>query len=253
MCILSKPLLACDGKEVVISGRMNYPPLSWLSTSGLKGSTIAIVQSALADLGIESRTVGDIPWKRVLKNAGQGDIDIIVGVRKTQERNEYLEFIEPAITPAVQALFYHVDREVKYERWRDLQSLTGSVVLGSSFGKDFDFFLLQNLDVERVETMEQNFQKLIRNRVDYILGPYATTTLFLEKEGLETQIVTNRKPIVVLDEYIAVSKASPCVSVADQLSTVLNQKLDNGDLEKAMEAHFIEWFEEFGITDDMYY
>lgn len=253
MLCVYQTVAACKGEEVKISGRMNYPPLSWSSDGVLKGSTISLVENALAELGIKSRTEGDIPWKRVLKNAKEGDIDIVVGVRKTEERKGFLHFVEPAITPAVQSLFYHADRSVEYEQWADLSKLTGSVVLGSSFGKSFDEFMMANLDIEQVETIEQNFKKLVKNRVDYIIGPFATTNLYLEKEGLSGEIFSNRKPIVVLDEYIAISKNSPCLGLSDKLGGILTRMNQSGEMGEEMEKHFILWFEEFGITDDMFY
>lgn len=246
-------VFACNGQEVKISGRINYPPLSWSSGGVLKGSTISLVENALAELGIKSRTEGDVPWKRVLKNAKEGEIDIVVGVRKTEQRNEFLHFVEPAITPAVQSLFYHVDREVEYDQWSDLSQLTGSIVLGSSFGKAFDNYMLENLDIEQVESVEQNFKKLVKNRVDYLIGPFATTNLYLEKEGLSAEIVSNRKPIVVLEEFIAISKSSPCLALSDKLGAILTRMNQSGEMAEEMEEHFILWFEEFGITDEMFY
>lgn len=244
-------VMACDGKTAIIAGRDNYPPLSWGYEGNLQGSSIEIAKLILKQLSVESKTDEILPWKRNLLRAKTGEVDMLVGVRKTDDRLTYLDFVEPPLTPAVQSIFYVVDRPLNIHQWSDLKSKTGSIALGSSFGHDFDEFMHRELDIEYVESIEQNFDKLLKNRSDYMIGSLMTTNLYLEKRGLTGTIINYKKPVAVLNEYIAISKKSPCRKLAKPMGDILTEQINSGAIDELLEQQFIIWFNQHLNMDGM--
>ncbi len=236
---------ACDNGTARISGQTDYPPLSWVDNNQLEGSSIEIAVLLFAEVGIKAQVDEGGPWKRVLMRAQNGEVDLLLGVRKDAERQHFLNFIEPALTPAVQSVFVHKARDFVFNQWSDLKGKSGNVLLGSSFGNEFELYQLNNLNIEYTETIEQGFQKLLLNRVDYILGPNTTYEVYLQKEKLAEVIVAKEAPLNIINEYFAFTKSSSCNRFAAHFSRRLTEIVNSGSIDKYLENNFIKWFEKF--------
>lgn len=242
---------ACDNGTAIISGRTNYPPLSWRNKDKLDGGLVQLAKNLFLGVNVVASSDEGGPWKRILLRAQRGEIDLLLGIRRTKERENYLVFIEPPVTPAVQSVFVRKDRVFEYKEWDDLIGRTGNITLGAKFGKEFDTYLAKNLDIEYSETPEQIFQKLMLDRVDYMLGPLATTVLYLEKEQLSFEIVNMLEPLTILNEYFAIPKNSPCSIHAEYIGERLKKITETEEMDNIIEKSFLLWFDQMGITDVM--
>ncbi|MBL4866244.1 MAG: transporter substrate-binding domain-containing protein [Pseudomonadales bacterium] len=250
---LSSVLQACDNGFAIISGRTNYPPLTWREGDTLDGGLVQLAKNLFLEVDIEASSDEGGPWKRILLRAQRGEIDLLLGIRRTKEREKYLIFIEPPVAPAVQSIFVHKDRDFKYKNWDDLKGKTGNITLGAQFGKEFDTYSRNNLDIERSETPEQIFKKLVLNRVDYMLGPLATTILFLEKEELSFDIINKNIPLTVINEYFAIPRNSPCARYAEYIGEGLRKVTSGEEMDRILETNFMIWFDQKGISEDLKY
>lgn len=242
-CLLihSQSVWACTDGKAVISGSIDYPPLSWREGNKLVGTNIELVQNILSEKDVEATTDEGGPWKRVLERARRGEVDILVGVRKTPEREKYLTYIEPQITPAVQGVFLMAKDVDNYQGWETLKGMAGGIKLGASFGDEFDAYAKENLHIEETRTLAQNFKKLTSGRIDYILGPLMTIILNLQKEDLIGEVINSDIELLVLDEYVAISKKSECIEYIDHFSTQVKSHLEDGRLDTIMEKYFEKW------------
>ena len=248
---ISLPTYACDDGYAIVSGRTNYPPLSWRQDDYLDGGLVQLAKNLFSSVNVKATSDEGGPWKRILLRAQRGDIDLLLGIRRSKHREEYLVFIEPPVTPAVQSVFVHKNRDFSYSEWSDLKGKTGNITLGTQFGKEFDAYIIENLDMEYSETPEQIFKKLVLNRVDYMLAPLATTILFLEKEGLSFEIINKSVPLNVIDEYFAIPKNSPCVKHAEAIANSLKNTAGSDVMDNIIETNFMLWFQQKGISDEM--
>ncbi|MBL4608301.1 MAG: amino acid ABC transporter substrate-binding protein [Pseudomonadales bacterium] len=233
--------LGCKGGSVLISGGSTYPPLSWQHEGKLKGASIDLVTKIFSELNIKVITDGGGPWKRVVLRAQQGKVDMLVGVRRNPEREAFLDFIEPPITPAAQAIFIRKADNFEYSGWSDLKGKVGASTLGVSFGSEFDAYAKENLHIERVKTINQNFRKLQKNRIDYILGPLLPTLLYAEKSGYRYKIKFIRKPFMIIDEYVAFSKLSDCRQHREYFKKRITEITADGSMDELLEKQYLNW------------
>ncbi len=246
----STSFASCDEGTAIISGDTRYPPLSWQKGGTLVGTNVEMVQKIFAEVGIKAIADEGGPWKRVLLRAKRGEVDLLLGVRKSPEREEYLTFVYPAITPSVQGVFFPAGKKSAYEEWSDLKNKVGSITLGASFGKEFDKYMHENLYIEEVRMVEQNFTKMELGRVDYILGPLMPTLMYLRKAGYTTKIVNSTKPLLIIDEFLAFSQKSSCKKYAAHFSKRIQELIEDGSIDTIMEKYFISWFEDEGDAVD---
>ncbi|MBL4866453.1 MAG: transporter substrate-binding domain-containing protein [Pseudomonadales bacterium] len=238
---LIAPSYACENGTALISGGPNYPPLTWRVGNGLVGANVKLAKLLFAEVEIDAQADEGGPWKRVLLRARRGKLDLLLGVRKNLERERYLTFIEPPITPSVQSVFTSTDRTFHYQEWQDLSGKIGGVTLGTSFGKIFDTFAKEQLQIEQARTMKQNFNKLNLGRIDYLLGPLMTTILYTRLTGFDDMIIHKTAPLMVINEYLAIPKNSTCHQYIEHFSKRVNEVQLDGSYDLLLEEYFILW------------
>lgn len=246
MCalLLAPASRACEDGVAVISGGDTYPPLSWRRGDTLVGASVDMVRQILSEVGVTAKPDEGGPWKRVLRRTRDGQVDILMGVRKSPEREHFLLYLDPPITPSVQGVFVPVQHAFHYNTWKDLQGKSGSITLGTNFDDEFDAYAREHLALQAVRKVEQNFMKLDKGRVDYMLGPLVPTQLYLEKFGYTGKIINADTPLMTLQEYVAISRKSPCIKHATHISKALQSWTDSGKINDAMENSFVDWFQE---------
>lgn len=237
------PALALPGAQaaqcerVVISGGSDYPPLHWYDGKTLTGASIEVATSALAALKIpyEVRYYG--PFTRALKGAEEGEIDVLATLKDTEERRRFLAFAEPAVFTSPIAVFVARDRPFPYREWKDLAGKRGGVTRGYTYGDGFDEYLAQNLKVEAEQKTYMNFDKLDAGRIDYLITGYYNGLADLAKNGQLDRFTPLRPYVTDSKNYIAFSKASPCLKYLKPLSRQLEIMANSGLTREILERH----------------
>ena len=234
--------LACGNGRAVISGAIAYPPLSWRDANNkLVGASVELAQRIFSEVGITAISDEGAPWKRVIQRAKLGQIDLVLGVRKTPAYETALTYIEPPITPSSQSVFISAQRPFLYHSWSDLKNKAGSMTLGTSFTDEFDKFSKHELHIQYVNKVEQNFTKLEKSRVDYILGPRLPLQLYIKKHGFEGKIVPADTYLMVINEYFAFAKDSPCRHYQAHFENRLKEYVKDENMEPLLEKYFARW------------
>ncbi len=236
-------------EKVIISGHGNYPPLSWNEKGILKGSAVDFALKVFKDLGVAAEADEGGPWKRVLYRTLKGEVDMLLSVRKSEQRETFLNYVEPPLTSAVQSVFVAKERPLEFSEWQDLIGKTGNVTLGTRFGQEFTAFSEKNLTLEYTETIEQAFKKLLNNRVQYVAGPKATYMLYLIKENAQMDVLAINPPLVTLREYFAFSKNSPCIGLMEEFQKRVSAYQNLGLFDELLENSFNEWYETQGFAE----
>lgn len=232
---------AAQCKRVVFSANPDYPPYHWAEGDHIAGASVALTGRILDELGVpwEARFVG--PWLRVLKSAEYGEIDLVVSLKPTPEREAYLEFTRSPAFPNPMAVFATRARPVKFDGFADLIGRRGGRSKGDRFGDEFDRFAEQHLALEDADSLEINFQKLLAGRVDYVVTGLYTGRAHLLAAGLGQKIAP--LPRLVNEGFIhhGFARRSPCAALASAVDARLAAALRSGLTARLLEEALQQW------------
>lgn len=245
LCCLSGTVYAdivteqCD--VVRFTAHPNYPPFHWAEDNHIVGLTPALAQRIFSTLGVESKSVNVGPWTRVLFSAQQGHVDMILGLKKTPERESYLTFTE---TPALQnpfAIFVLKGHEFEYQSWEDLKGRIGNMNRGDRFGETFDNFVANHLRIQRVQGLKANFDMLKLRRTDYFITGLNTGLAYLRGEGLESLYTVLDPPVVIGQIDFGFVKQSPCAALMGRFDQELAKLIGENSLKDEFAKHWQLW------------
>jgi polar amino acid transport system substrate-binding protein len=200
---LSAPVSA---QALVACGHPIYPPLSWDQNGQLKGVAPHVVQHLFGELGYSVQLDVRANWKRCLHEARAGQVDIVVSAYITDERREYLSYADDYVLDDPVAIFVNRQHRFAFDRLQDLHDKTAGLLLGDSFGDQYDRFVRQHGQVEWVSRGEQNFSKLALGRIDYMPLGRDTGRLQSLKLNLGRQIEALPRALTTEHYYIAVRR-----------------------------------------------
>ena len=169
--------------------------------------------------------------------AEEGSIDLLVNLRVTPERSEWLEFSKNPTFPNPIAIFMRKERAIPFQSWDELKPLRGGTTIGDKFGGGFDEYLNDNLYVEKVANVSSNFRKLEAGRIDYFVTGYHLGMTWLSFHGLSDEIVALRP--FVSDQWIHLgfSKRSRHVALLPEIDRRLARLAANGTLNKLLDDY----------------
>lgn len=228
-------------ERVVVSANPDYPPYHWVEGDRLVGASVALTGRILDELGVpwEARPVG--PWPRVLKSAEYGQIDLIVGLKPTPEREAYLVFSRAPLFPNPMAVFAAKSRKLRFDAPKDLVGLRGGRTAGDRFGEAFDRYAAQQLSLEDADSLAVNFQKLAAGRVDYVVTGLYTGRAQLAAAGLSERIVPLPKPVNEGSIHNGFSRRSPCASLLEAMDAKLAEARRSGLAHRLLEEALQRW------------
>lgn len=200
--------------EITYATNPNYPPYGWATDDvSYRGASKELL-NLLVPQGVALKPVV-VPWQRAQIMAKKGDIDMLLSIRVTPEREQYLNFFPaPAFANSI-VIFALQDSQLKTASWSHLQKYRGGVSRGDSFGSGFDEYLKQNLSVEVALNMTANFKKLALGRIDYFVSSEYLGRAYLARrpEVRKAKIVSLMPPVNTDMIHFAFSKSSACNSL----------------------------------------
>ena len=227
--------------KLVFATNPNYPPFSWVQDkTRYQGASIALLRK-IALPGVTMEAV-IYPWNRAQAMARAGQIDLLLSLRITPEREQYLAFTHSPAFPNPIVVFAPEEGPLKTADWKLLEKYRGGVSLGDSFGGGFDTYLKEHLRVEVAETMTENFKKLRLGRIDYFVsGEYLGRAYLRRAVGQGERRIVALSPLVSR-EYIhfAMSRKSRCLNllplIDEKLKELMRQGLPARLLEEALDS-----------------
>lgn len=228
---------AAECEKVVVSADSDYAPLHWYDGKRLTGASIEIATRMLAALEIpfEVRYVG--PFHRVLKEAESGEVALVSSLKLTPERQQYLAYTSVPLFTNPVAVFVARDRRFPYAGWQDLVGKRGAITLGNQFGGGFDEFMRDKLKVETAQKVYMNFSKLDAGSIDYLITGYYSGLIYLRDSGQAERFMPLLPYVSETDNYIALSKANPCVKYLPRINAQLELMQKRGELQAVLEHY----------------
>ncbi|MCU1760830.1 transporter substrate-binding domain-containing protein [Pseudomonas sp. 14P_8.1_Bac3] len=210
-----------------------YPPVTWSDGKQVRGLAPSVVQKLFGELGYEVEIVVLGNWKRCLLDAAEGQVDVVMAYRTAQREQSMLFSTLPVLREEV-ALFINRQHPVQVERLQDLTRYRGGLLIGESYGVEFDRMVAQHNNIEWVSENRQNFGKLIRGRIDFITQERRTGQLYVENLPGAQDIVALPNALSVDYLRIAVSRRSPLARRMPEIESQLQRMVDAGDIERLL-------------------
>ncbi|AZZ92887.1 transporter substrate-binding domain-containing protein [Hahella sp. KA22] len=210
---------------------LEFPPLEFTGEDGEPtGVAVEVVHRVMAALGLQV-SIDVHPWSRSLDRVRKGDADAIFTAYKTPEREQFLDYSNVVLIPQVIALYARKDSPINFNGdLLALQDKQFGVVSTISYGAVFDQMRNQ-LRVQRVEDIEQNFKKLMLGRIDILISNIYVADWELKKTGFTKHI--SRLPLEVerLPSFIAFSKARDLTALRDRFDKELLRLKESGEFD----------------------
>ncbi|MGH1371227.1 MAG: substrate-binding periplasmic protein [Cellvibrionaceae bacterium] len=166
------------------------------------------------------------PFQRCLFSMANGSLDMMVFVSATQERFDYLDFIQ--VWPSTRKIpFYVRDGEQKrLTRYDDLSGLRIGVVNGYAYFPRFDKD--NSLKKITVTTERQLTHMLQANRIDTYI---AFDAIHFDQHSERKKVVKAPfEKTVESSALIAISKKSPLENILPQIEREIISMIDDGSL-----------------------
>jgi polar amino acid transport system substrate-binding protein len=157
------PLPAAAGRDLVLAAT-EYPPYtSEALEQGGPMSQIAIAALQHAGYGVRLRF---LPWARALRLAEQGEVDGLLAVWHSPERERSFWFSRPVVSNRLVLCGREAHMPRRFDGFAALHDYTLGVVRGYAKPAGLD---AANLTVEEATDDLQNLRKLVADRVDLVL------------------------------------------------------------------------------------
>ncbi len=236
----------CDKGTIIMSGKPEYPPVSWSKDKQLLGLGFLTMKQITQqlnqneNLNLKLETTPPLPWKRAIQMTKLGKIDILVGIRESTERSEFLTFIPTPLIESAQNIFSLKGTQISTRN--DLIAKTGGIIAGINFSSDFKLFAAQQkLALEEVQTLDQNIQKLELKRLDYFIAPLLPTIHHIKNSKIDIDIQFTVLPIFTSEEKIAISNKSSCLKYINHFNALLESLHHNGFIDHQFETLTQDW------------
>lgn len=183
----------------------------------------------------------DCPLKRCLKMLETGEADIAIGVQQSPERLRYLQYLTTPYrrTSTDRVFLQRAGDSRRIVRYEDLSNLRIGVKQGSEYFDRFDED--ERLAKDPAPTNEATLRKLMLSRIDVAPMPEDQALALLEQLGLrhDVQLATLRVPDPT-PRFIAVSKASPALTLLPRMERAMREMRDDGALAAIYNRHYYQ-------------
>lgn len=216
--------LSRDCSLLSYNGGNNLHPLFYRANRHSYGILSDVLGTAAKRSKTSLSLAQEKPWKRLLLELKQGDLDFLVGVTHNTNLGDIFDFSVP-ISSINLKVYANRDYPFKFDQLSDLESLIGGKLLGMSLGDKVDKFAFENLVIEEKISLASLFKMLAFGRLDYVVMYETAGDQFLQKTNLHHSIVSLDKPLHVIDLHIAATRKSTCkASIKKVLNEIRLQK-----------------------------
>ncbi|MBN1968117.1 MAG: transporter substrate-binding domain-containing protein [Candidatus Delongbacteria bacterium] len=224
-------------KLIAPTGIINEPLEIIDTDNSVTGFDFDILRMALNSSGIKlDYYKGSVPWDRHLLMIKEGQLDVGVASSWVKERASYAYYSFPYRNEYI-ALYVRNEDENKYhvQSLDDLLGLDISIGVkkGFSYGGKVDRLIEKLGDrIEWVHDNEQNYNKLVNNRIDAILSYPLEHDDYVNELGLTGKLKLVENSVTTSGKvYFILSKSTCNIETLDKLNEGLVQIETNGKLD----------------------
>lgn len=225
-------------EERIIMVTEEWPPFRLndaASPWGFRGIDIDLVRALSAETGIGIE-VQRHPWARALELMRSGQADMITGVARTAEREQFMHYIPVSYCAVHPVLYTQAGRGGQFRSYQDLFGPSVGYSLHSAYFQPFD----SDARINKVglSTEVQMLQVLALKRLDVIIGTDPNISFDIARLGLRDQVEpTHYQPPDSTALFIALSRKSQAMRHAAAIENALQRLVASGAVEKIVHAY----------------
>ncbi len=136
-------------QSLVVGISTGYPPYYYEEDGSYTGFCIEAINAVAEQLDIKVQ-YSAYPWKRMILSAQKGEVDAVMPLFKTDEREKYLIFDGLELAPETNNFFVSKESKISFnDSLDDLTSYRIGVVEGYSYGSRFDDFVFPKKEITK--------------------------------------------------------------------------------------------------------
>jgi len=223
-------------KTLLASGHPEWSPVMWQSGDSIIGAGPELVQKICTDLKIKCDIKYEGQWQEVQDKVKNNEVDMLVAAYKTTPREQYMDY-SVAYTDDPITLFIKNGVSFPYQKWDDLVGKKGVVMIGDSYGQEFDEYIAKNLTVDKVATTKEAFDEIINGKADYFVYALYSGKNEIKKQHLTDKIQSIPNYVAAEKFYITISKNSPFAKYLSKINELIKKYQADGTIDKLMEKN----------------
>lgn len=206
--------------ETLVVGVSNgYPPYYYEEDGSLTGFCVETIDAVAETIGIDVK-YEIYPWKRLIVNAQNGDIDAIMPLFTTEKREEYLIFEGLELAPETNHFFTSTESNISFDgNLEGLKQYNVGVVDQYSYGDIFDSFQFPKKQITRSD--KHLIDMFMHHRFDIGVGNRYVVQHYAQLKAIEHTIKFLDPPITQETLYLGVVKARNENNRAEKLAKAL--------------------------------
>jgi len=200
------------------------------------GPLVDIAKAALKKAGYDMK-IDYMDWNRAVALTEAGKLDGVLGCYGTPERAKTLN-ISTKIGEAANVFFVKKGSNIKYSSLDDLKQYKIGIMRGFVYTSEFD--AASYLKKEPVDSMDINIKKLLKGRIDVVVGSRMVVQDLLNKKFPQDvdKIVVVGEPLTVNTLHVGFSKE---LKDGDKIVADFNKGLkmiqDDGTVKTILNSH----------------
>lgn len=216
-CFFSEVFAKEDSLTIVTD---SWPPYVIFENDTVSGTDVEITRAVFKNMNIPIN-IEVMPWKRCVELIKRKKVDAILGISLSEERNAFLHYPNSPISTGTTVFFTRKDPDFSFVNLNQLKDKRAGTILGYRYCETLD-----NADLikqaESVSRLEQNFNKLLKGRLDLVVEVDSVGFYTAQKMGISKQIsMLADARFCVGGNYLAFSKKQEFEKVAVQFNTAL--------------------------------
>lgn len=177
------------------------------------------------------------PWARALSHMEIGQVDMMVGLAKTPEREQFIDYLLPSYYQCKPAFYTQKNILKPIERYADLQLYRIGYVLDSAYFEPFDSDA--SLQKHGVPTEIQLLKMAKKGHLAAFIGTDCQVEYEIMKRGLWAMInKAPYQPEQSIALFIGISKRSSHRQLAAQIEQALHELLLSDEFEQIKARYF---------------
>jgi polar amino acid transport system substrate-binding protein len=222
--------------EKLVFATTVWPPYQYEENGQLTGITADIVREAARRLNIELE-IQVLPWKRALRDVKEGYANGMLSALHTEERSQFMYYTSLPLFSVRTVIFGKKEKQIKITGLDDLKNKSIGVVVGYSYGPEFDNY--PGLKKQECREDRELVRILDKGRIDVAVaheGPFMFTA---KQSGLRNRF----EAVYILNEnpsYLTFSKSlgDKGKALSEKFSQVLEKLKAEGVIDQIIENYF---------------
>lgn len=221
--------------KLIVTGHPDFPPISWQSGSTLKGFGPTLISSLAEQIKLPVLIQNFGSWGKAQQAVMSGKADVIVGLYKTPERQQWLSYISTPIYSDTWGVITTKGKEFTYQGPTSLKGKRGLTMDSESFEAELDRLITSTLTVRRVPNQIALFEEVKKGNTDYAIVPFISPVTHKQLKQSDKDLIVISDNFLTSNLYIAIRRESPCRQTVENFSRTILAWKNAGKLEQMMQ------------------